>query len=142
MGMGHLWLEWVGHLGLKWVGQLWQSELLFLGDTLENTGLQGGKFFNFDAIRGKQKVNSVSLCLGPVAWDVATSQKTKYISYTNKCNSTHTFHWKEKKSVVINLINFLMGFVTKSVMIQSTAELYSSSHLSCCFGIWSMNIFP
>ena len=28
-------------MGLKWVGQLWQSELLFLGDTLENTGLQG-----------------------------------------------------------------------------------------------------
>ena len=34
--MGHLWLKWVGHLWLKWVGHL-----LFLGDMLKNTGLQG-----------------------------------------------------------------------------------------------------
>ena len=33
-----------GALWLKWVGQLWQSELLFLGDMLENTGLQGSTF--------------------------------------------------------------------------------------------------
>ena len=34
----------MGHLWLKWVGQLWQSELLFLGDTLQKkkTLLFGG----------------------------------------------------------------------------------------------------
>ena len=38
MGMGHSWLIWVGQLRLKWVGQLWQSELLLLGDILEKRG--------------------------------------------------------------------------------------------------------
>ena len=33
----------MGHLWLKWMRDLWQSELLFLGDMLKekNTGLQG-----------------------------------------------------------------------------------------------------
>ena len=36
----------VGHLWLKCVEQAWQEELWFLGDALENTGLEGSTLFS------------------------------------------------------------------------------------------------
>lgn len=55
----------MGHFWLKWVGQLWLNKLLFLGDRLKTTGLQGSSLSNYHMTTGFGPFKTLTLYFVP-----------------------------------------------------------------------------